>query len=422
MLNSFTYNGRPSEDFGIRIERFPNLNRSQRKFKSTSVPGRNGNIYQLEDAWEEATVSYQIFAGSRHKGCAVPSFTEIMEWLHSADDYAELSDSYDPDHYRLAVFVDATDIESSWHQFGRATIKFRCRPQRYIAGTTKMVEDGDVVINPTNHKAEPVIRLIGNGAKSRFNLDGWTMSEEPLVTGTHQLYTLIKEGKKTFWVWPNLDNTHIRYIGGDDSQMSLDNATGKVQATSTDSERGLGFILTRCIPNADYTISANADSGDSSKIRIWFAASGGFNDIIGMEEATPTSGKIEHTFHTPAECGYVLIAFFCEDYLLIKFTDVMLTTGTEAKTFRAYGTPIDTTFAIGDVALKMTVDGYDEAVIDCERENLTIDGAEQNGIASIVDQFGNPSAEYLHLKKGENEVSFSGDIDSVVLDPRFWEL
>lgn len=421
MLNSFTFNGRSSEDFGVRVEKYPDLNRSQRKYRSTSVPGKNGNIYQMEDAWEEVPVAYKIFAGSRHKGCAVETFTEIMEWLHSADNYAELSDSFDKTHYRMAVFVDSTDIESEWHTFGRATIRFRCRPERYIAGATQDVENGGSIYNPTNHIAKPIITLNGTGTRSLLQLLDWTMSGTAFANATRQLYSIIADWKLV-WVWQySVGNTkQIRYTGGNDSQLNLDNATGQVGATSTDTERGLGFIQ-EVAPNTEYTISADVAS-NNSKIRIWYGASGGYNDILGMEEASASGLKIQHTFKTPAECGYILITFYRTDGTGILFSNVMLVAGSEAKTFKAYSSPVQTDFTIGKVTLSMLSEGFDAAEIDCERENLTIDGVEKNNIASIIDQFGNASVDFLQLIKGDNAVAFSGDIDSVVMDPRIWEL
>lgn len=135
MLNhSFTWNGHSSDEYGIKIERFRALNRPARKFDVANVAGRNGNLYGLQKAWDEVLVSYQIWAGNRKAGGddLEQLWTYIMEWLNSADGYAELSDSYDTEHYREGVFVDATDIENSWNEYGRAIVSFRCRPERYL--------------------------------------------------------------------------------------------------------------------------------------------------------------------------------------------------------------------------------------------------------------------------------------------------
>lgn len=421
MRSTFTFNGHCCDEFGIYISKKPNINRSQRKFKSASVAGRNGNIYQFQDAWDEVVVTYDIFAGGYEQGDAPRDFTAIMEWLNSADDYAMLTDSYDEAHYRMAVFVDATNIEQKWYSTGQAQIKFRCKPQHYLVGEVQEVEDGDNITNPTNHIALPIIKLNGTGTRSILQLLDWTMSGTAFANATRQLYSIIEDWKLV-WVWQySAGNTkQIRYTGGNDSQLNLNNATGQVGATSTDTERGLGFIQ-EVAPNTEYTISADVAS-NNSKIRIWYGASGGYNDILGMEEASASGLKIQHTFKTPAECGYILIAFYRTDGTGILFSNVMLVAGSEAKAFKAYSAPVQTDFTVGNVTLSMLSEGFDLAEIDCERENIVIDGTEKNNIASILDPYGNLSVDYLHLDKGDNAVAFSGDIDSVEIDTRFWEL
>lgn len=261
--NSFTFNGRSSDEFGIKIERFRPLNRPPRKYDAAAVSGRNGNIYKLQDAWEEILVSYEIFAGDRKNGATIASWentssvtfndaaysdkvvqeltfyfpktypiapniitvningnenitfpvpmyggtydyingiltvtsdsngddlpepaiykldahsvttisgancfgivtppsatiqmlsigyeatlerqwTEIIEWLNSTDGYAELTDSFDPEHYREAVFVDSADIANSWNHYGRAVVSFHCRPERFLFGYKNVTLD-----------------------------------------------------------------------------------------------------------------------------------------------------------------------------------------------------------------------------------------------------------------------------------------
>ena len=147
MLNhTFTWNGHSSDEFGIKIERFPGLNRPARKYTASNVPGRNGNLYELQDAWEEVIQSYEIYAGGQSKN-SPQDFMRIMEWLSEPNGYAVLTDSYDVDHYREAVFVDAMDIANSWNRYGRAVVTFRCRPERFLSsGQTVQIDFTDTTL------------------------------------------------------------------------------------------------------------------------------------------------------------------------------------------------------------------------------------------------------------------------------------
>lgn len=284
MLNhTFTFNGHTSDEFGIKIERFRALSRPGRKFDSASVPGRNGILYKLQEAWEEILVSYEIFAGDQKNGepmatwedmnpvtfnemysgktvkeltfffpkvlgptapnvitinvngnvnvtLPVPMYggtydyisgtlivtsgangvdlpdpvvyqltphsvttisgqntfgivtpasasvqkirvsstetlnrqwTNIMEWLNSADGYAELTDTYDPEHYYQAVFVDGPEIANSWNRYGRAVVSFRCRPERFLSDAEVVLSDleqadvGHITSDPVNLRKGP---------------------------------------------------------------------------------------------------------------------------------------------------------------------------------------------------------------------------------------------------------------------------
>lgn len=427
MLNSFTFNGRSSEDFGVRVEKYPDLNRSQRKYKSTSVPGRNGNIYQMEDVWEEVPVAYKIFAGSRHKGCAVETFTEIMEWLHSANDYAILSDSFDPNHYRMAVYVDSTDVESEWHTFGRATIRFRCRPERYIAGATQDVENGGSIYNPTNHTALPIITIKGNGARNELDLKSRTLMDGPVqypAEGTLKLFfTLDSEDKTAFLKkWDDRPNfiTAVGTGSNAGSITTIGNTNGNLAFTTADNSYGVG-ILKEVQPNIDYTISLNATK--AGKLIIWFAEPSGYHNIIGSAEKTFTAGSgRSFTFTTPVGCGCILVGFFATADTSIAFSNIMLAKGTTARPFRPLTADTLNTVQLGDTILQFNTNGFDEAVINCEREDFELDGYSNNMAASVLDQYGNLAVDFLRLVKGDNAVAFSGDIDSVVIDPRIWEL
>lgn len=422
MRSTFTFNGHKCDEFGIYISKKPNINRSQRKFQSASVAGRNGNIYQFQDAWDEVVVTYDIFAGGYEQGDAPRDFTAIMEWLNSADDYARLEDSFDEDHYRMAVFVDATNIEQKWYSTGQAQIKFRCKPQHYLVGEVVSVEDGDSITNPTNHVALPIITLTGSGAHSLLDM------EKP--SPDHN------ESGMPYYFWELLPCFGAVLTGMSGSQryvsmftdeyaeidklriVGRQNSTGYVSFTAMDPDYGVGTAI-EVNPNTDYTISASTNR--PCTVQVLF-----FTSVVGLitseAHASNNGGDLQLTFRTPADCSKILIAFFTVNSTTITVSSIMVNKGTEALPFRAFAADTSETITINDTTLKIMLNGFGEAVIDCERENFSVDGADNNIGVSVLDQYGNLSVEYLKLDKGENQISFSEGITSVSVDCRFWEL
>lgn len=563
-MHSFTFNGHSSDEFGIRIERFPDLNRSERKYRSASVSGRNGNIYQMQNAWEEVTVSYQIFAGERQAGAAVADFTEIVEWLNSADDYAVLTDTYDPAHYRLAVFVDEMEIESEWHTFGKATIRFRCRPQRYLAQGTNLlpkmaagtysnngatvvvdakgkatmsgrttaggnvaiiplensititqdmvdndtylylnnynlnvntiiyfennssveafrayafdseysvripqsavgktvtrvrvylatnltasgtfmpklqaessvisVSDGDTVINPTNHTALPVITLTGSEiVTSMLDLEkpynyssdiaGISRWQNDYLNNIGFQYATYSGNK---WVVDTYRQAGTPASEGASITAHV-NSTGTLtfkpfRWVSNDVGVGRGITLT---PDTDYTISCTTTAGNS-KVWVGFFESGGNKYCISSAEATRSgAGELSLTFHVPATCMNALFIFYRTDNTTGTFSNIMLASGTEVLPFLPYASLATETLTINDTTLSFQTAGFNTAVIDCEKENFTIDGVNANMTATVYDQYGNLSTNYLRLVEGTNTVTYSSDITAVSIVPHFWDL
>lgn len=426
MRSTFTFNGHKCDEFGIYISKKPNINRSQRKFKSASVAGRNGNIYQFQDAWDEVVVTYDIFAGGYENGDAPRDFTAIMEWLNSADDYAMLTDSYDTDHYRMAVFVDATNIEQKWYSTGQAQIKFRCKPQHYLVGEVQEVEDGDTIMNPTNHIALPIIKLTGAGARTMLNLER-TENLGGLAVTMSQLYTITSQSNR--YIATVVDERHIK-TGGTQmiSSDSVNDTNGTITFTATASADGSGWGIGYVLPvqaDTDYTISGEVQNG--GWIQVVFANAGGYNDISGSINKTINGSgwtPFSYTIHTPADCGYIMVIFsrlVPSGAGTYNYRKIMVNNGASALPFRSYDAAPQSTVKVGTVIAELT-GTFTEAVIDCETENVSMDGANANQKTIIHDEFNNLSAEFLHLEKGDNGITYGGEVTGITIDPRFWEL
>ena len=153
MLSEITYAGNKSSDHGLVIERFPLLNRPSRKYEKVSVPGRNGDIYFKQDAWNNYTQEYEVWSGSRN-AAAPDLWANIFKWLYpeergttvedilnlEVNGYHQLIDTYEPNTIRLAQFNEETEVENSWNNFGKSIIRFDCRPERFTADAFEWID------------------------------------------------------------------------------------------------------------------------------------------------------------------------------------------------------------------------------------------------------------------------------------------
>lgn len=184
-----TFNGITSTSVGVKaVERYPQLNRPRRKFSKQEVPGRTGDIIAMQDAWEDYEQQYEIYAGTGASGNAPTAYNDIMQWLHGANGYARLEDTYDTTVYRMAYFAGPTDVENILNRFGRATITFVCKGKRWLKSgetETTVSTSGTTISNPTAFASMPLLKLHGTSGTATVTVGGTTITlpamEEGLV-------------------------------------------------------------------------------------------------------------------------------------------------------------------------------------------------------------------------------------------------
>lgn len=161
----FYFNGICSRYFGIIISKVPTLSRPQRKFEKYEIPGRNGSVIEQLDAWEDITISYQIwFADEYFKiADAQKQARAIVSWLYSQKGYCRLEDDFEPEYFRVGYFCGPIDIETDLCRYGSATINFVCRPERFLKSGEEIISllpNGPrTVSNPTAFTAKPLIHI-----------------------------------------------------------------------------------------------------------------------------------------------------------------------------------------------------------------------------------------------------------------------
>lgn len=166
------FNGVPSTDYGIHVEKPPSYTIPERDYEIIHIPGRNGDVVIDKGSYKNVVRTYDISVGELD-GDFTKLASGISQWLHSLSGYGRLEDSYEPDYFRLAYYSGKVEIENLFHHAGRATLEFNCKPGRYLKdGERPIVLSGEyVLLNPTLQSSYPKI-VFSVTNTSRFEVNG----------------------------------------------------------------------------------------------------------------------------------------------------------------------------------------------------------------------------------------------------------
>lgn len=159
--------GKTSDTLGVVVEHYPVRVVPERAFTETEIAGRNGALVQYDGNWQNYTQEYEVYISAEKTGL-VRAARAVAEWLSAPVGYQRLEDSYEPDVYRMAYYAGGQDIESILNRFGRATIEFVCKPQRFLKSgeAPKTFTEAGTLTNITRMDALPIITVYGTGAGS----------------------------------------------------------------------------------------------------------------------------------------------------------------------------------------------------------------------------------------------------------------
>lgn len=159
------FNNVPSTDVGFHVETPPSYEFPERDYEIIHIPGRNGDVVIDKGTYANVSKSYNISFGCPFRNFSYFSM-KIAEWLGSASGYCRLEDTYEPEHYRVAIYKESSYIQNILENAGRATLVFDCKPQRFLKNGDYpfIFETSETVIsNPTLFNALPIIEVFGSG-------------------------------------------------------------------------------------------------------------------------------------------------------------------------------------------------------------------------------------------------------------------
>lgn len=158
---SLTWNGTSSDSIGVIVERYPSRYIPTRRFTEQAVAGRNGSVLLLDESFPNVIQEYEVYLSAESLG--LPDVASACAaWLCEPKGYATLSDSYDSTVTREAYLVDGFNVENALNKFGRCTISFSCKPQKWLVNG-QTASTALTVVNPTVFDARPLLKVSGSG-------------------------------------------------------------------------------------------------------------------------------------------------------------------------------------------------------------------------------------------------------------------
>lgn len=155
IFKSLTFDGESSRDYGIYITGEAVFNAPEREVEMIAIPNRNGAFALDKGRFENIEVTYPagVFAGSETD--FAKAISDFRNMLCSRKGYCRLTDEYNPDEFRLAVYKSGLEVDPVALRAGEFDITFECKPQRYLmSGENKFivgewgdtdVETGDII-------------------------------------------------------------------------------------------------------------------------------------------------------------------------------------------------------------------------------------------------------------------------------------
>lgn len=166
-VNSITFGGVNSADFGIYISGEGVFNAPKRDVEMIKIPGRNGEFALDNGRFENIEVTYPAFNFEPDDyDTFMQNLSDFRNAICAQRGYQRLTDTFHPDEYRMATYIGGLEIKPvKYNTASEFNIVFDCKPQRWLVSgeTAVTVTSGDTLTNPTLFESGPLLEATGNG-------------------------------------------------------------------------------------------------------------------------------------------------------------------------------------------------------------------------------------------------------------------
>lgn len=183
IFKSLIFDGVDSRDYGVYITGTAVYNAPERDVTMIEIPGRNGAFAKDNGRFQNIEVTYHAGMFGDTGTDFADGISAFRNELCSRVGYCRLTDEYNPDEYRMAVYKSGLNVDAASLEAGEFDIVFECKPQRFLTSgeTEETLSSGDDITNPTLFDAHPLLEVWGYGG---INLGGQTVTVNYVPIGT----------------------------------------------------------------------------------------------------------------------------------------------------------------------------------------------------------------------------------------------
>ena len=173
-INSFTYNGRNSLDFGLMVESKEFVYGSAApKVETVYVPGYgtlilNNKVDELDnEEHEDIDIKFNCHVLPEDTQDLHILARKIYSWLYGDIGFKKLQDSYEPNYYRMAYVRQAASVEDVAAALaGRITITFTARAYKRATIGERVIaitETPGKIYNMEAYTSKPIVYIYAHG-------------------------------------------------------------------------------------------------------------------------------------------------------------------------------------------------------------------------------------------------------------------
>lgn len=167
---SFVFNGEDSRDYHLYIENNVSFPSPEADVELVEVIGRDGELAIDHERYKGVEFSLPVIVRPPANVRLDQLATEISSWIKGDIGWKPLYLGERSEYEYVALAHSAFDIQRTIMNFGRTVIRFRLKPYKYRRRQSlSEITNGTTLVNYENTKAQPLIKIMGDGDINLLN-------------------------------------------------------------------------------------------------------------------------------------------------------------------------------------------------------------------------------------------------------------